>query len=285
MSVYLGETGNIEIRRTTSGEGFMRSFLDPADVNVSRRRFSFDFPVDALVSGDRIQIRTVDKSTLQLVSGWNYPDGLWFCHVDAAGGVRLYDTFADSINGELDTALVLVAPNKTQEIQVQVRDSRYRFYGQIRNWEITTSRTSVDVTSLGEEFIEQYNRGLVSGQGRVTCIWDYKISALDPIKGPVPAEEPNYLCQLLLRLKQGASFDGRFFIYTGSPAVWYEANCIVTNTALSFAPGELVENTIEFLTTGPVKLSTGTLGNLLLQESDDLLLQESSDGIFIEDPT
>jgi hypothetical protein len=285
MSVYLGETGNIEIRRTTAGEGFMRSFLDPADVNVARRRFSFDFPVDALITGDRIQIRTVDGSNLQLVSGWNFPDGLWYCNVDAAGGIRLYDTFLESINGGLDNALVLVTPNNTQEIQVQVRDSRYRFYGQIRNWEITTSRTSIDVTTLGEEFVEQYNRGLVSGQGRVTCIWDYKVSSLDPIKGPIPAEEPNYLCELILRLKQGATFQGRFFIFTGQPAVWYEADCIVTNTALAFAPGEVVENTIEFLTTGPVQLSTGSTPDLLLQESEDLLLQESDDSILLEDPT
>lgn len=285
MSVYLGETGNIEIRRTTADEGFMRSFLDPADVNVTRRRFSFDFPADSLVSGDRIQIRTVNNSNLQLVSGWNYPDGLWYCYVDAAGGIRLYDNFLDSINGEITNALALVQPSTTQEIQVQVKDSRYRFYGQIRSWEITTNRSSVDVTSLGQEFIEQYNRGLVSGQGRVTCIWDYKISALDPIKGPALAEEPNYLCQLVLRLKQGATFRGRFFIYTETPAVWYEADCIVTNTALSFAPGEVVENTIEFLTTGPVKLSTGALDSLLLQESTDLLLQESDEGILLEDPT
>lgn len=285
MSVYLGENGNIELRRSTGGEGFMRSFLDPADVNVARKRFSFDFPADALISGDRIQIQTVNGSNLQLVSGWDYPDGLWYCFVDTAGGIRLYDTFVDSINGSIDNALTLVLPSTTQEIQVQVKNSLYRFYGQIRNWEITNSRTSVDVTSLGEEFIEQYNRGLVSGQGRITCIWDYKISGLDPIRKPFPSEEPNYLCQLILRLKQGAMFQGRFFVFTGTPAVWYEADCIVTNTALAFAPGEVVENTIEFLTTGPVRLTTGSPDNLLLQESDDLLLQESLDSILLEDPT
>lgn len=285
MSVYLGEEGSLEILRTTGGEGFMRSMLDPADVNVSRRRFSFDFPIDALITGDQIQIRTVDGSNLQLVSGWNYPDGLWYCSVDAAGGIRLYENFLDAVNGEIGNALVLVTPTKTQEIQVQVRDSRFRCYGQMRNWEITTSRASVDVTSLGEEFVEQYNRGLVSGQGRVTCIWDYKVAACDPLQEAGAIEEPQYLCELILRLKQGSMFRGRFFIFNGTPAVWYEADCMVTNTGLSFAPGQVVESQIEFLTTGPVQLNTGALDNLLLQESDDLLLQESDDGILLEDPT
>lgn len=285
MSVYMGEDGSLEILRSSSNQGFMRSKLDPDDVNVARRRFSFDFPVESLITGDRLEISTVNGTNLQLVAGWNYPDGLWYCSVDDAGGIRLYDTFLNAVAGGISNARVLIAPTKAQEIKVQVRNSRYRCIGQMRNWEITTSRTSVDVTSLGEEFIEQYNRGLISGQGRVTCIWDYKVSGCDPLQEEGAIEEPNYLCELILRLKMGSMFRGRFFIYQGSTSVWYEADCLITNTGIAFAPGQIVESQIEFITTGPIDLSTGSLRGYINQESDELLLQESDDGILLEDPS
>ena len=100
MSVYMGEDGGLMIKRTAVGQGLLRSQLDPGDVNVARKRFSFDFPVEALITGDRIEIFTADGSNLTLVDGHNFPDGLWHCHIDDAGGVRLYDEFEDAINGD-----------------------------------------------------------------------------------------------------------------------------------------------------------------------------------------
>ena len=34
----------------------------------------------------------------------------------------------------------------------------------MRAWEITTSRQQVDTTTLGEEFVTKFSRGLISGQ-------------------------------------------------------------------------------------------------------------------------
>ena len=113
MSIYMGEQGTVLIKRTADG-GLLRSNLDPDDVNVNRRRFSFDFPPDALISGDRIEIYTDDGSELQLVEGHNFPDGMWHCHIDDAGGVRLYTEFEDAINGGFDKALLLVLPTEHQ---------------------------------------------------------------------------------------------------------------------------------------------------------------------------
>ena len=56
MSVYMGDDGGLLIKRTAVGQGLLRSKLDPGDVNVDRKRFSFDFPVEALITGDRIEI-------------------------------------------------------------------------------------------------------------------------------------------------------------------------------------------------------------------------------------
>ena len=92
-----------------------------------------------------------------------------------------------------------------------------------------------------------------------------------------------HLCELLLRLKQGALFRGRFYVYAGQPSVWYEADCVVSNVGLSFAPGQVVTSDVEFITTGPIELHTGQPEGLILQEQEDLLLQESGSSLELED--
>ena len=284
MSVYMGEDGSLSIERTAVGEGFLSSDLDPDDVNPARRRFSFDFPAGALITGDKIEIGTADKSILYLVKDHVYPDGAWYCNIDDVGGVRLYNNFDDAINGNFETALELVTPPETKEILVRTRDTRFRCYGQMRNWEITTSREAVDTTTLGEDFVSQYSRGLISGQGSVECIWDFRQALCDPLDPCTGNEEPHYLCQLLLRLKQGAMFRGRFFLYTGEPSVWYEADCVVTNAGLGFAPGQVVQSKVDFVTTGSIELHTGQPDGFILKEDDGLLLQEDDDGLLLEEP-
>lgn len=283
MSVYMGEDGGLLIKRTAVGQGLLRSNLDPGDVNVDRRRFSFDFPVEALITGDRIEIYTADGSDLTLVKDHDFPDGVWHCHIDDSGGVRLYDEFEDAINGGIENAVELIEPPATQQILVRTRNSKFRCYAQMRSWEITTSRQQVDTTTLGEEFVTRFARGLISGQGTATCIWDYKDAICDPMDCDEETEKPHYLCELLLRLKQGALFRGQFFLHTGSPSVWYEADCVVTNAAMNFAPGRIVQSQVQFVTTGPIDLHTGQPDGFVLQEDGDLVLQENADGILLED--
>ena len=103
MSVYLGEQGSLRIKRKADTKGMLRSMLDPQDVNPDRKRFSFDFPYEALISGDRIEIYTLTAKTSSLVDGHNFPDGMWHCHIDDSGGVRLYVEFEEAINGTVTT--------------------------------------------------------------------------------------------------------------------------------------------------------------------------------------
>ena len=282
MSIYMGENGTLRIKRKADTQGLLESALDPADVNVDRRRFSFDFPPEALISGDRIEIYTADGTTLELVDGHDEPDGMWHCHIDDAGGVRLYNEFEEAINGGYDNALELVTPSETKQILVRTRNARFRCLAQMREWELTTNRAQIDTTVLGEEFVSQYTRGLVSGQGSTTCLWDYKYEICDPVSSDYTSERPHYLCELLLRLKQGAIFRGQFYVYQGDTSVWYESDAVITNVALSFAPGAIIQSRIEFVTTGPIELHTGTADGFTLKEDDDLLLQESDDGILLD---
>ena len=282
MSIYMGEQGSLLIKRASDTDDMLRSDLDPDDVNVIRRRFSFDFPPEALITGDRIEIYTADGSTLELVDGHVEPDGQWFCNIDDAGGVRLYDSFKDAINGGITQALQLVVPSVTKQILVRTRNAQFRCQAQMREWEITTDRAQVDTTVLGEEFVSQYTRGLVSGQGTTTCLWDFRHQVCDPKSDGYNTEKPHYLCELLLRLKQGAVFQGQFFVYRGDTSVWYQADCVVTNAALSFEPGAVVESRVEFVTTGAIELHTGELDGFLLQEDTGVVLQESDEGILLD---
>jgi hypothetical protein len=290
--VYLGNSGMVEIRRRGLNSN-MASLLDPADVNVVRKRFSFDFEAGALITGDQLEIRTEDGSTLELVAGHVFPDGRWFCHVDQAGGVRLYDKFEDAINGEEGPALALVAPSRSIPIEARSRNSLYRDVAQVANYEITTSREAVDLTVLGDEHRHHYASGLISGQGTLNCFWNYERVLCDPeCDGQV--EVAHYFAQLVLRLQQGASFEGRFFIKSqgaqrtgqnnpgsADDMVWWEALCVVTNVAMSFEPTQPIRSQIEFVTTGPVLLKVGQPPGLLLQESRDALLLEKQDGALL----
>ena len=286
MSVYLGEQGQVEIQRTSSAPaGRLASTLDPGDVDPAKSRFSFDFPASALISGDHIEIGTQDGSVLELVAGHLEPDGYWYCHVDNAGGIRLYRTFEDAVNGEASKALPLVAPSAAQAIFVRTLDETYNCVAQMRSWQITTNREAVDLTVLGNEYRDNYANGLISGQGSLSCLWEYhRLDCDKETKGTV--ELGHYFAQLVLRLRQGSLFKGRFYLHRSDARkdVWYEADCVVTSVGFNFAPSTVVETTVEFVTTGEVKLLVGDLPGHLLQENTFLVLAEDGAPISLEEP-
>lgn len=286
MSVYLGYAGSVELDRDST-DAPIKTTLDPSDVNATRRRFAVDFNVSALITGDRVEIATVDGSTLQLVSGHSYPDGSWYIHIDDAGGIRLYDQFQASLSGQQDDAVQLVTPSAAQEITMQTKNDRYRFMARIRDFEITTSRDTIDLTSLGNEFRNQYERGLISGQGSLNCLWESNQSFAGTGYGANQAEFPSYLARLVVRVQQGADFNGRFFIFAGTPdqpeSVWYETKCIITNVAVSVSNERAIETRVDFVTSEQIILKQGRPPEYLLQESGDYLLQEDGSRLVLED--
>lgn len=300
MAVYLGDNGLIEIGRGSNSDG-LRSILGHGDVTVERSRFSVDFAYGALITGDQVDIKTTDHSPLELVAshtdsdGRYFPDWRGYISVDAAGGIRLYRTQADALVGGYTKALSLVTPSRDVPIEITVRNSRLRCLAQVRSYELTTSRESVQVTELGSEFQQQYEAGLISGQGRVDCFWEHQLRFCDP-NGVLsnPPELPIYLAYLVRRVEQGAAFNGRFYLYRpdttqGEPverSVWYEARCLVTNVAVSVEPTQAIQSTIYFVTTGEISLRLGAPPSYILQEDGALILQEDGvSGLLQEDPT
>ena len=286
MSIYFGSTGFIELKRDALNSAIETS-LNPDDVNINKKRFSVNKVSGSLITGDQIEIETNDGSNLELLSGHSFPDLRKYIHIDDMGGIKLYETFASALAGEVTDALTLTAPNSTKNISIRTRNTRFRPLAKITEFEITTERDTVDITNLGEEFRKQYENGLISGQGTIQTIWQHRNFQNDT-PGVASPEFPVYLSQLLVRMQQGADFEGRFYVYhdpsQSTNSVWYQSMCVVTNVAINVPASGLVEARIEFITNGEIRLHNGVPPSFLLLESSDKILQEDGDGILLEDP-
>ena len=286
MSVYFGSTGFIELKRDSLNSD-IETTIDPEDVNVTRKRFSVEKVLGSLITGDQIEIQTTDGSNLELVSNHAFPDVRKYLHIDDVGGIRLYETFAASLAGEVTDAVSLVAPSVKKSILIRTRNNRFRPLAKVTEFEITTSRETIDITNLNDEFRKQYENGLISGQGTIQTIWQHRVFQNDTRDFGSP-DFPVYLSQLLVRMQQGADFEGRFYIYHDSTqstnSVWYQSMCVVTNVAVNVPATGLVEARIEFVTNDEIRLHNGVPPSFLLQESSDKILQEDGEGILLEDP-
>jgi hypothetical protein len=285
MGIYLGNIGNIELTRK-SLEGSKDSVVNPSDVNADRNRFSFDFDEGYLINGDLVEIATTDGTGLDFVdaTGWAVGavqnSGNWYVFIDELGGIKLYDNFDDSLEGSTDGLISLTAIARDIPIRVTVRDRDARLLACINDYEINTSREAIDFTSLGDEYRQQYS-SLITGSGRLTAEWDYVNNA---------GEEPvQYLMQLVLRTEIGSSFHGKFFIKSENTSsaggsfdqtqindqLWWEFDGLITSSATSFAPGNIIVSTIDFVATGPIRLRART-------QQKRYLLQEDGDKIELE---
>jgi hypothetical protein len=293
MGIYLGNVGSIEITRK-SFEGAKESVVNPSDVNATRDRFSFDFDEGYLISGDLVELTTLDGTLLDFVdaSGWGnntvQTSGNWYVFIDELGGIRLYDNFDDSLEGSTAGLVPLVAIARDIPIRVVVRDRDTRVLGCITDYELNTNRETVDITALSDQYRQQFS-SLITGSGTLTAQWDYvKDNGDEPV---------HYLMQLVLRTEIGSGFHAKFYIKSANTdaaggsfsstqlndALWWEFDAIVTNSATSFAPGDIIVSRIDFVATGAIRLrARTTAANRLLQESGDPLVLEQGGYYLLE---
>lgn len=287
MGIYLGQIGSIELTRK-SAEGAKESIVNPSDVNTARDRFSFDFEEGTLLTGDLLEISTTDGTDLDFIaaSGWAdstvHPSGNWYVFIDELGGIKLYTTFADSLEGATTGLVPLATIARDIPIRVVVRDRDTRILGDVTEYELNTNREVVDISVLGDEYRQQYS-SLITGSGRLTAHWDYIANTGE--------ESVNYLMQLVLRTEVGSTFHGKFYIkaadttaQTGSfaatqinDALWWEFDALVTNAAVSFTPDSIITAAIDFIATGPIKLRAQTQQKRFLLQEDDGKLELEQD--------
>lgn len=300
MAVLLGQYGQVELRRAQVEDAF-RGEVKQSDVNVARDRFSFNFPSGMLITGDQVEISTTDGSLLSFISadGWPtntvYSDGVFYIFVDDVGSIRLYRTFDAAIAGEVTGRINLADAGRTVPISVRVRNNNERILGQVKSYELNTERDAIDTTNLSDEFRRQYS-GLISGSGRITCFFDYQRRSIDPLttgESGNRLEMPLYIHQLLLRTRLGSEFFAKLVLVSRGPKpygrvediddeIWYEFDARITNVGIAFDAAEPIESTIDFVTTGEIRLRTRYISNYLLQENADLIRLEANQSGFIE---
>lgn len=298
MAVYLGEQGCVELRRNSQDE-LIYGTVNVSDVNVDKDRFSFDFPSGVLITGDQIEMKTTDGTLLDFIGpdGWPtnkvYKDGIFYLSVDEVGAIRLYHTFDEAIAGESAGRISLVNAGRSVPISVEVRNNNERILAQVTSFELNTERDSVDVSALSDEF-RRNTSGLISGSGRIECFFEYERRMCDPMMDTrIEMEVPVYINQLILRTKIGSEFYGKLtLIGTGAKpygrpqdnddSVWVEFEARITNVGMAFSPAEPIRSTIDFVTTGEIKLRTKFISNYILQEDYGKIKQEANQDGFLE---
>jgi len=293
MGIYLGNVGNIELTRK-SLEGSKESIVNPSDVNASRDRFSFDFDPSFLITGDLVELSTTDGTNLDFVSasGWAnstvQTSGNWYVFVDELGGIKLYGTFDESLEGGPTGLVPLAAITRDIPIRVNIRDRDSRLLAAVTEYELNTNRETVDITTLSDEHRQQYS-SLITGSGRLVAHWDY---ANEYEKEPV-----HYLMQLVIRTEVGSAFRGKFYIkYPDTTAqagdfeatqindaLWWEFDAIVTASAVSFTADSMVVGTIDFVATGPIRLKAQTQQKryLLQEDTGKIELEQAADSYIL----
>ena len=301
MGVFLGATGQVELRRTGSDSAITGTIVK-SDVNTVNDRFSFGSDETDLITGDQIEIKSTNDSVLDFIaaSGWpdntQHKDGVFFVYVDEVGGIKLYNDFDLALSGEVAGRVSLETPSDNLPISITVRNGNIRILGQVSNYEINTERSAVDVTALSEDFRQQYS-GVVSGNGRIECFFDYERRGyLDTSQKQTSAaylEMPIYMNQLILRTRLGSEFFAKLTLVGRGPKphanyvdeddeVYYEINGVITNVAMAFDPSEPVRATIDYVTTGAIRLRTKMVSNNLLQEDGGRMRLEANQDGFIE---
>lgn len=295
MAVYLGNFGRIALKRKSDGSA-LESVINPSDVNVTRKRFSFDFDHGFLVSGDQIEITSTNDEVLAWIDGTGWADGTkqsngkWFVNVDDVGGVRLYASFANAVNGGSANAIALDTVTTNIPIRVDIANNKGRILGAITGYELSTQREAVDVTALSDQFRSQWS-SLMSGSGRISCQWDYR-----DLFGNGEYETAQYLLQLALRTEVGSEFGAELYlktdgyspdgaIGTSDDRIWYEVNGVITASVVQFAPGTIVEMTAEFITTGPLRLkvSTNALYKVLQENESAIRLEQDATASLLQE--
>jgi hypothetical protein len=281
MAVFLGNHGNVRLRRGIDAPyGILEDRIKPDDVNTSLNRLSFDGAVDNLLTGDRIDISTADARGLVCfaASAWSSaavePTISAYVHVNAVGGLRFFYQFENAVNNNRAAEISLAAfAGAALEISVRVRDGAFNVLGNVTSYTLNTSRETIDTTSLSDKFQKQYSAGNISGSGSIDCLFNYTSTGIK--------ETPLLMLQLIHRVDIGSEFDLALYLVDKElnqslTNVFYEMQAMVTQTGVTVNADSAITCTIDFVTTGEIRLLVGEPAGYVLKEDDDRIEIEQS---------
>lgn len=300
MTFFVGHTGFVRLRRKSTEEAELKLSANAGEVNTLLNRLYFNGSEENLLTGDQLFISTDDTRGLAFFSSSAWPTSLQvqkfiraYVNVNAVGGLRFFNTFADAVNnnreGELSLAADFGAPIETA---IVVRDSRYNSLGSVVSYEINTDRAAIETTSLSDKFRQQYSAGLISGNGSIECLFSYE-TVLDE-------EAPLFLLQTIQRLEVGSELnmllslsptdESRSALFAASNnEVFYELQAVITRAGVTVAADRLISCSIDFLTTGEFRVKVGVPSEYILKEDADLIEleenQETGLGFLLQEVT
>lgn len=290
MAFYLGNHGNVRLRRGTDAFlGSIEASIGPDDINTVLHRVGVDGAIDNLFTGDRVDFETSDARGLDFIPASNWSSGTTedtfsaFVNVNAAGGLRLFSTFQDAINNTRANEINLEAfTGDPIAVVVSVRDVRFNLLGNVTRYEFNTSRESIDLTSLSDKYRQQHSAGLISGSGSIECFFDNTTTNSE--------EASIIMLQIIQRLDLGCAFDIALYLTDKEviPTVeniFYQATAVTTSTGVTVEAGGVVSCTIDFVTTGEVKLIIGKPSDYILKEDDDRIRVEQSLDFLLQEVT
>lgn len=266
MGAYLGNHGRVLLKRVSGNSKRLdgtRRFVAEAFGRASNR-IEVDGFFGHIITGDYLSIKSTTGNNLTFFAGTELNA---YAHVSEDAGIRLYNTFTEAISGDPGGAIAITATTVGEDVEYWTEDIASNQVAEIKDYELTTSRDNVDVTVLGVEHREHYDNGLITGQGRMSCVWEYQPNCSD---GCGVVEFPQYLAHLAIRIKSGSDFRGAFILHLppdpSEQVVWYESHCVITNHVLTVPAAGIVETRIEFVTSGPIELHQDLLTTVLADE-------------------
>lgn len=288
MTFFLGTKGNVRLRRGTQARlGSIEDQVASNDVNTILNRLSFDGAVGNILTGDRMEIETTDPRGLVCfpASTWSnatVADSLSaYVNVNQAGGIRFFNSFQDAVNNVRANELPLAAfAGDPLPITVRIRDVSYNLLGNVTDYEFSTDREAIDATALDDRFKRQLSAGLISGSGRISCAFDYRTIGF--------VESPLLLLQLIQRVEIGSDFDLALYLTDKEvdPTVdniFYNLTAVVTRAGVRVQAGDIIDCTIDFVTTGEQQLIFGKPSEYILKEDDDRIGVEQTIGYLLKE--
>ena len=290
MAFFLGNHGRFVFRRGPDAQlAALTSSISPDDIALSLNRVGFAGSLDNIITGDRIDISTTSASGLAFIpaSNWssNTIENSFSCYVQVneAGGLRLFPSFATAVNNTRSSEISLQSfSGDPLEVTVQIRDVSSNSLGNVTSFEFNASREAIDVTSLADKFRNQYNAGLLSGSGRIDCAFDYTAEGV--------TESPLTVMQTIQRLDVGASFDAQLYLVDAeitpeTQTIFYQITALITSVGVTVPNDGIITATVDFVTTGELRLIFGRPGEYLLKEDTDRIELDQSVDFLLKEVT
>lgn len=279
MTFFAGHTGTIRLRRNTQATAFT-STIEPDDVNTILNRVGFDGSMENILTGDRLVIETDDDRGLAFLpaSAWQVNERqkatALYVNVNLAGGVRFFKEFEAALNNDRTKEIFLAAfTGAPLSIEVTIEDTDFNTLGGVTGFTLQTEREAIETTTLSDKFKQQYSAGLISGSGSIDCLFRYQGEDTGRQELPV------LMLQIIQRVEIGSAFETELFltdqnVYGSNLDVYYKLQAVITRAGVEVKSDGIISCSIDFLSTGEMKLLVGVAPGYVLQENENRILTQ-----------